>query len=275
MRPHGARALICCACSLMLSPALLPAVGYAQTPERSTSTFQQRLEGQSGALPVFARPLSAPPFGELATTPDPTTTGSNPERQTASEEGKKTGPVKALKKLLVPSAEAAQPPDVAAEPARTGPLWQRNDLSPPAQADAAPPPRPSDPTPAAANPEQPVAQASVPSRRQKGSGSDAQPSKRKQLAGRPLGAGRAAWYQHPGRTASGETFNPNQLTAAHRTLPFGTRVRVVNKHNGRSVIVRINDRVAKKADVTIDLSRQSARVLGIEGIGSVALYKVN
>jgi rare lipoprotein A (peptidoglycan hydrolase) len=41
------------------------------------------------------------------------------------------------------------------------------------------------------------------------------------------------------------------------------------------VIVRINDRVAKKADVTIDLSRQSARVLGIEGIGSVALYKVN
>jgi rare lipoprotein A len=121
-----------------------------------------------------------------------------------------------------------------------------------------------------------VAQASAPETRRKGSGSDVQPSQKQKLsAGRRLGAGRAAWYQHPGRTASGETFNPNRLTAAHRTLPFGTRVRVVNKHNGRSVVVRINDRVAKKANVTIDLSRQSARALGIEGIGSVALYKVN
>ena len=273
MRPHGARALICCACSLMLSPALLPAVGYAQTPERSTSTFQQRLEGQSGALPVFARPLSAPPFGELATTPDPTTTGSNPERQTASEEGKNNGPMKALKKLLVPSAEAAQPSEVAAEPARTGPLREA-DPNLPAQAEVPPRPRPSDPTRTATTPDQPVARASVQGTTRQASRGEAQPS-RKRWAGRHLGAGRAAWYQHPGRTASGETFNPNQHTAAHRTLPFGTRVRVVNKHNGRSVIVRINDRVAKKADVTIDLSRQSARVLGIEGIGSVALYKVN
>jgi rare lipoprotein A len=70
-------------------------------------------------------------------------------------------------------------------------------------------------------------------------------------------------------------FNPNRLTAAHSSLPFGTRVRVVNQENGRSVIVRINDRIAKKANVAIDLSRQSARVLGIEGIGSVALYRVN
>ncbi len=83
MRPHGTRALYWCARSLIL-PALVPGAVYAQAPERPTNTFQQRLEGQSGALPVFARLLLAPPFGELATTPDPTTTGSNPERQTAS-----------------------------------------------------------------------------------------------------------------------------------------------------------------------------------------------
>ena len=78
-----------------------------------------------------------------------------------------------------------------------------------------------------------------------------------------------------GSRRCGGNSNPNHLTAAHSTLPFGSRVRVVNKHNGRSVIVRINDRVAKKANLTIDLSRQSARALGIEGIASVALYKVN
>jgi len=54
--------------------------------------------------------------------------------------------------------------------------------------------------------------------------------------------GKAAYYAHPGRTASGEVFRPGEMTAAHRTLPFGTRVRVTNTHNGRSVVVRINDR---------------------------------
>jgi rare lipoprotein A len=63
------------------------------------------------------------------------------------------------------------------------------------------------------------------------------------------------------------------LTAAHRTLPVGTRVRVVNKKNGRSVVVRINDRMPAKLNYAIDLSRGSARVLGIEGLGSVAIYK--
>lgn len=90
-----------------------------------------------------------------------------------------------------------------------------------------------------------------------------------------LGSGQAVWYQHPGRTASGETYNPDGLTAAHRTLPMGTRVRVVNKRNGRSVVVRINDRTPAKLRSTIDLSRGSARVLGIEGIGSVALYRMD
>jgi rare lipoprotein A len=54
--------------------------------------------------------------------------------------------------------------------------------------------------------------------------------------------GVASYYKQGKRTANGERFNPNGFTAAHRTLPFGTRVLVTNVRNGRSVIVRINDR---------------------------------
>jgi rare lipoprotein A len=93
---------------------------------------------------------------------------------------------------------------------------------------------------------------------------------------RPLGGGRAAWYQHPGRTASGEKFDPDRLTAAHKTLPFGTRLRVVNVQNGRAVVVRVNDRIPQKTKhITIDLSRASARAIGISGIGRVALYQLH
>jgi rare lipoprotein A len=94
-----------------------------------------------------------------------------------------------------------------------------------------------------------------------------------------IGSGRASWYQHHGRTASGEIYNPNRLTAAHHKLPFGTLVKVVNKSNGRSVIVKITDRTNEntkmKRDYAIDLSRASAQKLGIDGIGQVALYTVN
>lgn len=76
--------------------------------------------------------------------------------------------------------------------------------------------------------------------------------------------GLASWYG-PGfagrRTASGEVFDPAQLTAAHRTLPFGTRVRVTNLANGRSVEVRITDRGPFKPDRIIDLSRGAAEAL--------------
>jgi rare lipoprotein A len=93
---------------------------------------------------------------------------------------------------------------------------------------------------------------------------------------RPIGSGRAAWYEHPGRTASGEKFDPDRMTAAHKTLPFGTRLRVVNLQNGRAVLVRINDRIpAKTKTIAIDLSRGSARAIGISGIGRVALYQLN
>lgn len=69
------------------------------------------------------------------------------------------------------------------------------------------------------------------------------------------------------RTASGERFNPHGLTAAHRTYPFGTRLRVTNLANGRQVIVRINDRGPFVRRRMLDVSQGAARVLGFAGRG--------
>jgi rare lipoprotein A len=87
--------------------------------------------------------------------------------------------------------------------------------------------------------------------------------------------GRASWYASGQRTASGERFNPNGLTAAHRSLPFGARVRVTNTANGRSVVVRINDRGPFAGGRVIDLSRASARAIGMGGVTRVALQRVD
>ncbi|MWV12098.1 septal ring lytic transglycosylase RlpA family protein [Pseudomonas sp. R-28-1W-6] len=76
--------------------------------------------------------------------------------------------------------------------------------------------------------------------------------------------GQASWYgaRHHGRkTASGERFDQNALTAAHRELPFGTRVQVTNLSNNKRVIVRINDRGPSSRKRLIDLSRQAAEQL--------------
>lgn len=75
------------------------------------------------------------------------------------------------------------------------------------------------------------------------------------------------------RTASGETFDMGELTAAHRTLPFGSKVRVTNADNGQSVIVRINDRGPFHGGRLIDVSRAAAQRLGIiaRGHGRVTL----
>ena len=69
------------------------------------------------------------------------------------------------------------------------------------------------------------------------------------------------------RTASGERLDPNQLTAAHRTLPFGTRVRVTNLDNGRRVVVRINDRGPFKKGRVLDVTPAAARKLGFADAG--------
>ena len=87
-------------------------------------------------------------------------------------------------------------------------------------------------------------------------------------------SGQASWYGpgfHGRRTASGEAFNQNALTAAHRTLPFGTMVRVTNVHNNRQVIVRINDRGPFSHGRVLDLSAGAARQIGLDraGVGPV------
>jgi rare lipoprotein A len=87
--------------------------------------------------------------------------------------------------------------------------------------------------------------------------------------GEDLGEGVASWYgaRFAGRkTASGERFDPGEMTAAHRTLPFGSRVRVT--HGGKSVIVRINDRGPFHGGRVIDLSKAAADELGLVGAGS-------
>ena len=82
-------------------------------------------------------------------------------------------------------------------------------------------------------------------------------------------SGLASYYWQPQRVASGGWFNPNALTAAHKTLPFGTRVRVTNRHNGRSVVVKINDRGPYVRGRVIDLSSRAAGVIGMKGSGVV------
>ncbi len=82
--------------------------------------------------------------------------------------------------------------------------------------------------------------------------------------------GLASWYGHPyhGRpTADGEIYNMYAMTAAHRTLPFGTWVRVHDLDNGRSVDVRINDRGPFIPGRVIDLSYAAAEALGVVGAG--------
>jgi rare lipoprotein A len=74
-----------------------------------------------------------------------------------------------------------------------------------------------------------------------------------------------------GGTASGQKLNPNALTAAHRTLPFGTKVKVTNKHNGRSVVVTINDRGPFVRGRVIDVTPAAARVLGFSGLAQVSV----
>lgn len=74
-----------------------------------------------------------------------------------------------------------------------------------------------------------------------------------------------------GRTASGERMNAGAMTAAHRTLPFGTLVTVVNHSNGRVAMVRINDRGPFVRGRVIDLSPAAARALGVSGLAPVSL----
>lgn len=90
--------------------------------------------------------------------------------------------------------------------------------------------------------------------------------------------GLASWYGarfHGKRTASGEAFDMQELTAAHKTLPFGTRVRVRNLDNGQEVVVRVNDRGPFSPKRVIDLSHAAASALGMvsSGVVKVQVFK--
>lgn len=96
--------------------------------------------------------------------------------------------------------------------------------------------------------------------------------------GESLGEGLASYYGpglHGRPTASGERFDMHALTAAHRTLGFGSCVRVVNQENGRSVEVRVNDRGPFKKGRVIDVSLAAAKKLGLveKGLARVRLYR--
>ncbi|HET7784772.1 MAG TPA: septal ring lytic transglycosylase RlpA family protein [Myxococcales bacterium] len=95
---------------------------------------------------------------------------------------------------------------------------------------------------------------------------------------RPIAEGYASWYGGSLRghlTANGERFNPSALTAAHRTLPFGTCLHVENVENGRSVNVRVNDRGPYVSGRILDVSEGAARRLDMlhDGVGRVRLFR--
>ena len=89
--------------------------------------------------------------------------------------------------------------------------------------------------------------------------------------------GLASYYKSGKQTANGERFNPNGLTAAHRTLPFGTKLRVTNLRNGKSVVVRVNDRGPFIKGRVIDLSLGAANFVELtkSGVAKVTYSVLN
>jgi rare lipoprotein A len=92
--------------------------------------------------------------------------------------------------------------------------------------------------------------------------------------------GKAVYYAkhyNGRRTSSGDIYDPEKLTAAHPTIPHGTRVKVLNLTNNRSVVVTVNDRCRKRSFEVIDLSREAARELGFlrKGTAMVRIIPIN
>lgn len=89
--------------------------------------------------------------------------------------------------------------------------------------------------------------------------------------------GKASWYALRSKTASGEMMNPSAMTAAHRSMRFGSKVLVTNKRNGRSVVVRINDRGPFVKGRIIDVSKAAAHKLGFVSSGhtNICIQKIS
>jgi len=83
--------------------------------------------------------------------------------------------------------------------------------------------------------------------------------------------GKASWYALTSKTASGERMNPAAMTAAHRSLPFGSQVKVTNKRNGKAVVLRINDRGPFIKGRVIDVSKAAASKLGFIRSGHTSI----
>ena len=214
---------------------LLLAAGLRPLEAQTTNQFAGTFDELFSNGGKVAPIFTRPDAPALPTTID-VSPPPNAAHQHAAEAGEQEGPASALAKRLISPAQTT-----------SSPVQSRSEaLQPPSKARAIT----AAPTRVTALPE------SVP-------------------ADRRIGGGRATWYAQSGRTASGEMYDPNRLTAAHATLPFGTRLRVVSQANGRSVIVRINDRGPSRRASVLNLSRGSARALGITGTALVALYKLD
>lgn len=108
--------------------------------------------------------------------------------------------------------------------------------------------------------------------------SSTNPIRQEAAEGRLVTVGKASYYgkEFNGRkTASGEYFNLRHFTAAHRTLAFGTNVRVINLENGRNVVVRINDRGPFMKGRIIDISPAAAKEIGLTGTANVRIEAYN
>lgn len=87
--------------------------------------------------------------------------------------------------------------------------------------------------------------------------------------------GMASWYKMGRKTANGERFIPMGLTCAHRSLRFGTKLKITNLHNGRSVVVRVNDRGPFVRGRVLDLSQGAARAIGMAGVSKISYVVMN
>ncbi len=173
--------------------------------------------------------------------------------------------------LVIFSLAVAQCPDVAMASSKSPevPLWKRfiSVFKSPAEP-AAKPARHNQPTPDAAvvAANSPEAAAGLPAH---------EPPTKSTGAGAGCSGGQriiSAFYGQGRRTASGELFNPQGMTAAHRTLPFGTRLTVTNPRTGKSVDVVVNDRGPFVSGVSLDLSLGAARAIGMHGTGAVCIW---
>ena len=155
-------------------------------------------------------------------------------------------------------------------PAAAQTFDERWSIIPNAHAEPASPTPHAEPAPATPEEKKPDLQARPPSGGESAHGSEDRSATR---SFNRVFSGKASYYSYQtGKTASGSSFNRNLLTAAHRSLPFGTRVRVTDLATNRSVVVVITDRGPRVRDRVLDLSLGAARSLGIADRGVAQVH---